>query len=255
MKKKNMLILLSILLLIIGAMSYIFILEDNSNKINNITYNNFTDLQLNNTIDKNISLNKNDNNSNNNSNDSIDENLSNTYKNPSSDNNYRKSDKKDSNNYYDEAMEAKLTIERNVLDKNEIAGYPVYKDPQLDAWLVPIFDKNTKKFVGSVYVHVGPGESRTYVLGPGLYSDYKDVISGKTIHKSDSNKQVGSDKSNKSSKSKKIFTVGKSNPNTALDSDVVYDIVYNVTPDTSNILSLENEQIITDSDSIDNSTC
>ena len=250
MKKRNILILLSIFLLIlISVMSYIFILEDNTHNI----ADNASDFQLNKSIEKNISLNKTNNNRNT-GNDSICENLNKTYNNPSLDNNYQDSIKKDSNNYYDEAMEAKKDVERNVLDKNEIAGYPVYKDPQLDSWLVPIFDKNTKKFVGSVYVYVGYGGG-PYVMGPSSYSDYKDVISGK-IHKTISNKPVGSDKSNKSSKSeKKIVAVGKSNPNTVFDSDLVNDIVYNVTPDISNILSLENEEIITDSDSTDNSTC
>ena len=253
MKKRNILILLLIFLLIIGAMSYIFILENDVNKINNIANNNSTDFQLNKSIEKNMSLNN--LNDSNNENGTIDENLSNTYNNPSSDSNYqyntnKYNDKKDSNNY-DEAMEAKRGVEKFVLNKNEIAGYPVYKHPRLNAWLVPIFDKKTKHFLGSVYIYKG---GQAFVLGPSSYSNYKDVISGKTVHKSNSNKHVGSDKSNKLSKSKTI-AVGKSNANTSIDSDLVNDRVYNVNPDTSNILSLENEEIITDSDSTDNLTC
>ena len=181
MKRRNSLILLLIILLImISTMSYIFILGDNSNKINNISDSNSTDLKLNKSNDKNnMSLNNTDNNS------SVDENLSNSGYNPSSDNNQGKDYDED----YDEAMEAKLTIEKKVLDKNEIAGYPVYKDPSLDSWLVPIFDKNTKKFVSSVYVYVGPGESRCYVLGPQFYSEYKKVISGKSPSQSEINKR------------------------------------------------------------------
>ena len=229
-----MVIILSVLLLIIiCAVSYTFILGDN----NNID-DNSTDFELNKSNDKNISLNKTDNKS-----------LSKSYKNLPSDNNYQDSDKKYSNKYYDEAMEAKRGVEKYVLDKNQIAGYPVYKDPQLDAWLVPIFDKNTKKFVGSVYIYKG---GQAFVLGPDSYSDYKDVISGKTIHKSDSNKHEDSDKSNKS---KKIVAIGKSNTNTLLDFDLVSDSEYNVNMDSYNALDLENDEIIIDSDTIDNSTC
>ena len=200
MKKRNILILLSILILIIiSAISYIFILEGDTNKINNIS----TDFQLNKSIDKNRSLNNTDNTSNY----GFDKNLSKNYNNPSSYNN-QDSIKKDSNDYYDEAMEAKLTIERKVLEKNEIAGYPVYKDSRLDAWLVPIFDKNTKQFVGSVYVYVGQGESRAYVMGPDSYSDYKDVISGKTTNH-DSNKYVK--KVNKKNSKKSIKQTKKDN--------------------------------------------
>ena len=89
-------------------------------------------------------------------------------------------------------MEAKLGVEKYVLDSNEIAGYPIYKHPRLDSWLVPIFDKKTKKFKVSVYIYKG-GEA--FVLGPDSYSEYKDVISGKTI-KYDSNKHVKVSKKN-----------------------------------------------------------
>ena len=57
MKKRNILVVLLILLLVICAMSYIFILADNTNKINNDSiFNNSTNLQ-NKQDDKNISLN------------------------------------------------------------------------------------------------------------------------------------------------------------------------------------------------------
>ena len=65
------------------------------------------------------------------------------------------------------------------MGKKVIVGYPVYKHPRLDAWLVPYFDKNTKEFLGSVYVYVGPSGSRCYVSGPNFYFDYKQIISGK----------------------------------------------------------------------------
>ncbi len=188
MKKKDLLILLLILLLIIGVMSYIFILDNNGDKMNNTSYNNnSTNLQLNKSLDKNISLDNEDNNG--------DENLSKGHYNLPSSNNNPGNNKKNSNDSYDEAMEAKLTVEK-ILKKNQIAGYPVYKDPYFDAWLVPIFNKETKEFVGSVFVYVGQGGSRAYSFGPESYSDYKKVISGKYDDKSDLNKHNGKDKFN-----------------------------------------------------------
>ena len=160
----------------ICAMSYIFILANNTNKINNDSiFNNSTNLQ-NKHDDKNISLNHT-----NNTDDGVEGDINNNYyKSSSSNNNNRGHEKKDSNDSFDEALEAKLDVERNVsLEKNEIVGYPVYKDPDLNAWLVPYFDKNTKEFLGSVYVYVGPSGSRCYVSGPNFYFDYKQIISGK----------------------------------------------------------------------------
>ena len=175
MKMGNMLVVLLILLLVICAMSYIFILADNTNKINNDSiFNNSTNLQ-NKQDDKNISLNHT-----NNTDDGVEGDINNNYYKSSSSNNDRGHEKKDSNDSFDEALEAKLDVERNVsLEKNEIVGYPVYKDPDLNAWLVPIFDKYTKEFKGSIYVCGKPGY-HYYVHGPEFYSDYKRVISGKT---------------------------------------------------------------------------
>lgn len=230
MKKRNLLILLSIILLIIiSTMSYIFILENNINKINNITDSNSTDLKLNKSND-NMSLNNTDNNS------SIDENLSNNNHNPSSDNN-QDNDKKDSNDYYDEAMEAKLLIEKNVLDKNEIAGYPVYKHPRLDSWLVPIFDKNTKKFVSSVYVVVDYGGG-PYYLGPQSYSEYKKVISGKTPSQSEinkRNKELGLKDIIEDSDSSDFHLLAKSNPDSV--------IIDEFSPDLDEIIILDSNPI------------
>ena len=176
MKKRNILVVLLILLVIICAMSYIFILADNTNnKINNDSiFNNSTNLQ-NKQDDKNISLNHTNNTNN------VEGNINNNYyKSSSSNNNHNRGhDKNDSNDSFDEALEAKLDVERNVyLEKNEIVGYPVYKDRDLDAWLVPTFDKYTKEFLGSVYVCGEPGH-HYYVNGPEFYSEYKQIISGK----------------------------------------------------------------------------
>ncbi|WP_296859601.1 hypothetical protein [uncultured Methanobrevibacter sp.] len=179
MKKRNILVVLLILLLIICAMSYIFILADNTHKINNDSiFNNSTNLQ-NKQNDKNISLN-NTNNTNN-----VEGNINNNYYKQSSSNNNHNCghDKNNSNDSFDEALEAKLDVERNVhLEKNEIVGYPVYKHPRLNAWLVPTFDKYTKEFLGSVYVCGEPGY-HYYVNGPEFYSEYKQIISGKYKYK------------------------------------------------------------------------
>ena len=174
MNKKSVLIIL-LILLILGSMCYIFILGNNTHKINNDSNKNSTNLQ-NKSNDNNISLNHSDNNINN----KIDINLIKTYFNPLSNNNHNHGhDKNDSNNSFDEAMEAKLTVERNVhLQKNEIVGYPVYKNHYLDGWLVPIFDKYTKEFLGSIYV-CGEIGHHYYIHGPESYSAYKHVISGK----------------------------------------------------------------------------
>ena len=160
----------------ICAMSYIFILADNTNKINNDSiFNNSTNLQ-NKHDDKNISLNHT-----NNTNNGIEGDINNNYYMSSSSNNNHNHghNKNNSNDSFDEALEAKLYYERHAhLEKNEIVGYPVYKDPDLNAWLVPIFDKYTKEFKGSTYLCGKPGY-HYYVHGPEFYSEYEQIISGK----------------------------------------------------------------------------
>ena len=178
MKKRNILVIILIILRMICVVGYIFTLQNNNSETNNTSYNNSTNHHLNKSVDKNISLN------NTNSSKHDDDLNSNYYDSSSSYGHENKKVSNDTNDSYDEAMEAKRGVEKYVLDKNEIAGYPVYKHPRLDSWLVPIFDKKTKKFISSVYVHVGP-EGNYYVLGPQSYSQYKDTISGKIKHKSD----------------------------------------------------------------------
>ena len=166
---------LLILLLVICAVSYIFILADNTNKINNDSiFNNSTNLQ-NKHDDKNISLNHT-----NNTDDGIEGNINNNYYKSSSSNNHKHDKNYSIEYYFDEALEAKSNVERNVhLELNEIVGYPVYKDHEWNAWLVPIFDIYSKKFLRSVYVG-GEQGYHYYFSGPHSYSDYKQVISGKT---------------------------------------------------------------------------
>ena len=224
-----------LMLIFLGMCIFIF---KNESKIEN----NSTDLQTckTNNLNKTLNYTNIDN-----------ENSSNKYymstkfieKNKYSDNN------KSNNTTYDSASMDKKLVEKYVLDKNQIAKYPVYKER--GNWLVPIFDKKTGKFVGSVF----SGDDPMFLLftnGPDSYYEYKELISGKTIHKTNSNKDVDHDKSNILSKT---IAVGKSNTNTSIDYDLVKDIAYNINQDTFNLLNLENEEIIKDSDSIDNSTC
>ena len=116
---------------------------------------------------------------------------------------------------------AKRTIEKYALDKNEIAGFPVYKDKRMGLWLVPIFDKKTNKFKGSIYVSDGS----IFIMGPGSYSEYKKIISGKTGHKSDTNKKHKTDKSNSNisnkTSTKKIVVEGKSNFDISSNSNMI----------------------------------
>ena len=105
---------------------------------------------------------------------------------------------------YDEAMEAKLGIEKYDLGNDEIAKYPTFKAKD-GSWLVPIFDKKTKKFKGSIYIY---GGGQLFISGPKTYSEYKKVISGKTT-RHDSNKHVKVSKKNTKKSVKKQKTIRK----------------------------------------------
>ena len=200
-------------------MCFAFNLGNNEHEIDN-NYNNSTNFQINKSIDKNSTLNNNEKH--------VDENQAIFTNNNDI--------KKDSNSYYDEALEAKLGVEKYVLDKNEIAGYPIYKHPRLGSWLVPIFDKKTNKFVGSVYIYKG---GQAFVLGPDSYSEYKKIVYGKTSHNSDSNKQDvmnkfnpnksdktqnDNDNSNSKSMSNNSNSILKEQTNTNLDKTTNYSI-------------------------------
>ena len=139
-------------------------------------------------------------------------------------------------------MEAKRGVEKYALGKNEIAGYPVYKHPRLDSWLVPIFDKNTKKFVSSVYVYVGPGESRCYVLGPQFYSEYKKVISGKSPSQSEINKrnrELGLKDIIEDSDSSDFYLLAKSNPDSVIVDEFSLDLNEPIILDSNPITPLD----------------
>ena len=180
MKKKRILIVIVILIMLL-SFAYIFSLDNNKPEIKNDTGKNTTKIQSNvsnNKLLKNNSINNTENNVNSNNN----------YYNPSNKTQDHNHEKK-VNKSFDEAKLAKLDIEKNVLNKNEIAGKPVYKHPSFDAWLVPIYDKKTKEFVGSVYVHITPdGTAGGYLSGPESYSEYKRVISGKSPSQEEINK-------------------------------------------------------------------
>ena len=254
MKKRNIIIIIIIILLLLLSVVYISNLKNDKNKISNNTYNNTTNIKLNKTTDKNNSKNT-----------TIKEDLK-YY--PSKGSAENKNNKK-VDDVSDEALMAKKIVEKNVLDKNEIAGYPVYKD--MGCWLVPIFDKNTGKFTGSVFAHP-KGEG--YVLGPDTHSEYKKLIHGKTSKKSDSNKHVKKDKSNSNKKNKsasnkkdksssnvsnnkqketdvigqKIDIIGKSNPDISINLDHINDNSGDRCFDEYNIFYLADETSISDSD-------
>ena len=254
MKKKNIITIIIITLVIILAASYIFNMENQKHEINNTTHNNTTNIEKNQTKDKNISINNNssiDKNMSVNNNSNIDKDLNKDYRTSLSSNDYKANNKEKSNESYDEAMEAKLGVEKYVLNKNEIAGYPIYKDPHLDSWLVPIFDKKTKKFLGSVYIYKG---GKAFVLGPQSYSDYKEIVYGKTTHKSNSSEKVLSKISN-SNKTQKIDVIGKSNPDVTNDLNSINDNPENINFDNGYItMDLNPTLPIIESDDVSNST-
>ncbi|MBE6499846.1 MAG: hypothetical protein E7Z80_04790 [Methanobrevibacter thaueri] len=197
-------------------MIYIINLNNNHQEITNNTHNNTTNAKINKTPTKNIGLNNNSTNN---------KNLNNINLNLKKSINEKKIQKKQSNKNRDEAMEAKKAVEKHVLDKDEIAGYPTFKDKD-GSWLVPIYDKKTKKFKSSVGVYLEDGNAY-FVLGPQSYSEYKKIIHGKTSHKSNSNNLVGGSESEynvlNNSKPIKLDVVGKSNYNLLKNQDSIID--------------------------------
>ena len=190
MKKKNIILIVIVILLLLFSLVYFFNLESNNvrHEVNNSFYNNTTNIKINNAADENKSENI-----------AIGEDTD----------NYNSQNYGDDNHYSDDALMAKKIVEKYVLDKNEFAGYSVYKEH--GCWLVPIYDKNTGKFIGSVFAHP-KGEG--YILGPDTHSEYKKMIKSKTIHKSDSDKHVKKDKSNSNKKAKSNSKVSNKNNDT-----------------------------------------
>lgn len=201
MNYKKIIIIIILILFILLFSGYILIKNnnDNNNDIFNNTVNNGSNLS------KNISSNIN-NTTNNSKDDSRDmeDNLSNS--NSYSMNKYKYPKEKKS-----KAESDKQTEEEKILEcvKKGVAwddghggstqdvrlGKPYKSKGGL--WLVPAFDKKTGKFLGAVWVAPEGG----FFGGVHSYSEYKNIISGKTTHKTDSNK------------TQKIIVTGKSNPN------------------------------------------
>ncbi len=192
MKNNMRLIVICIILMLIFSGIYIFIFKNESKIDNNSTNNVSKTNNLNKTLNSSSIDNKNNSNK-------YEESTKCIEKNQYSDKN------KSNNTTFDSARIAKELVEKYVLNKNQIAKYPVYKER--GDWLVPIFDKKTGKFVGSVF----SGDDPTFLLftnGPDSYYQYKKVISGKTI-KHDSNKPVK--KVNKKNTKKSIKQTKKDN--------------------------------------------
>ena len=124
-------------MIIIIYLLYLFNLENNEQAIVNNSINIFSNIQIDNSSNESATINFN------------------STKNYDKNFNKNKKNEKIFNNSSDEALEAKRGVEKYALGKNEIAGYPIYKDKRLNAWLVPIFDKKTKKFKESVYIYNG----------------------------------------------------------------------------------------------------
>ena len=143
---------------------YVHNLEINEHQFNDNSHINKTNIQINKINDKNYNESNNSN-----VNDSNKQYYVNFNKKIHDDK------KTEFNNSSDDALIAKIMIEKYALSKNEVAKYPIYKNKRLNAWLVPIFDKNTGKFKGSIYAT----SDAHFVMGPQFYSEYKELVYGK----------------------------------------------------------------------------
>lgn len=207
MTKKRILIIVIVILMVLFVIGYIYNLEDKHQLTNN-SYNTTTttDFQINNNTDKNFNLNNN----------STSDNKTHDNYNKVKLNN--KNNKKEPNKTHDDALLAKEIAEKCAIDNNEIAGFPVYKDKRMDAWLVPIFDKHTGKFKTSVFVHYK--KSAYFVEGIDNYHDYKELVYGKKI-KHNSKSSIDKTKVNKSNKTmKNKNTTNKSTKNNNVKSSL-----------------------------------
>ena len=205
MKTKKFILIRIIVLIILLSLNFIFNLED-KNPINT-SVNNNSNISINKTIDKNII-------SNNNSTINRDGNKNyNMYNKPK----YISVNKKYSNKSHYEALKAKKVIEESVLNQNEFAGFPVYKDKRMGLWLVPIFDKNTREYKGSVFVSDGS----IFISGPDTYSAYKELVSGKKIKH---NSKSSSDKT-KVNKSNKKTIKNKTNTNKSTKNNIKSSLI------------------------------
>ena len=187
MKKKNIMIILIILIIILSI--YISSLDNNKDEIKNNSVHNTTKINSNMSDDNLLK-----NNTINNTSDHLNE----TYY--SNDNKHSYYDDQ-VHNSSDEALMAKKMVEKYALNKNEIAKYPTFKDRGM--WLIPIFDKNTGKFTGSVFAD---DQGSIFINGPNTYSEYKKIVNSKKVkHNSkDPIKKSKYNKSNKQTKNNKL---------------------------------------------------
>lgn len=217
-------ILIIILILLIMFFSGYFLIKNNDNLLNNSLENNSLNED---TISNNISLDNTSYNDINNSNDysSINANSNNHDKYPSNQYNHDsdKKSKDESNEITSEDILKRVKKgvwwdDGNGGDTQDVKLGKPYKIDD-DMWLVAAFDKQTGKFLGSVYV----GSEGGYSHGPDSYSDYNDIISGKTNQKSNSNHNLGKNSKNVVvCDSSDFHVLAASNPNVSNNPDIQF---------------------------------
>ena len=242
MNNKKRIIILILILFIIFFSGYVLI--KNSGVIFNNTGDNIAINKGN--ISKNISSNNIHDSSN------ISDNLSNI-----KDDNFSKQDSNSNQYNYQHTKKSKTKsseitaddilkiVERGVWwddghggsTQNVKLGKP-YKSEDGD-WLVGAFDKKTGKFLGSVWVGFTGGG---FTHGPDSYSDYKNIISGKPVHESDTYKYDIGNRSNhvveEIPDSSDFHVLAKTNP------DISINPIDNlVTLNRSNYCSLDVNQV------------
>ena len=225
-----------------------------------IQHNNISKNTVNNTsnISKNISFNK-INNSNNTCDNStnLNDSLNNQNSNPVKDYNYKINKKSKNKSSEITADDILKRVKKGVVwddghggsTQNVKLGKPYKYD---DLWLVGAFNKKTGKFLGAVWVASEGG----YINGPDSYSDYKDIISGKNSHKSDSYKHDIGNKSNhvveEIPDSSDFYVLAKANPNISISP---IDSLLNLNINNYSSLDVNQENLNEEQNIEMNSTC
>ena len=180
-----------ILVLFIIFFSWYFLIKNNDNLFNTTV----NDSIISDNISKNISSNSinSSTNINDNSNNNYYSNIDNTSTNQGSNSmkqyNYQNTKKSKEKTNEITAEDILKRVKREVYWEDSQGrstqdvrlGKPYKFD---DMWLVGAFDKKSGKFLGAIWV---PSEGG-YINGPDKYSEYKDIISGKSNYKSDSSR-------------------------------------------------------------------
>ena len=172
MKKNKIILIVALMLIIIAGFSYFVVSSFNSHEDLNVTNNNTNKSITNSSVDVNKSSNM--------TNDILENDTS--YSKTSSDSYSSYSGYSSSKSKSDEftASDAQNVVKNYLggVDHKDISelkiGKPTFKDSDGD-WLVPLYDKKTGKFVHSVYA----GEDGMTHGGVETYKNYKRVISGK----------------------------------------------------------------------------